>query len=394
MADRNNNGVPDEIENAFRLLESGRTPRVVKPNQGIGQVGDFFTDVARQGGNFLGDQVRYFAGKNPTGGFGLGDYAFGVSPERARQGQPGGLERGVRNARRGPGGIVQGLSGGRPPMGDTQLPSFMSFLQQAMGMSGGPERISYDPQRADARRRGAEYDARIAAMYNQLANSMRDDGAGIQKNFQGAIDDTAARSAETQQAIQGASDSADARNMEVLRNLGIEDAQAGIIQGGRDLNTQAAGNVAEAAARGQIAGDALTQNQQAAGAHNANLVGAAGLEGNLQRARVQSELSSLLAQYDMQEQEANRQAQQQSLSQSMGLANALYEDAWRQQGYNDDMTRWLYEQQQAANQPAPVDPGQMGLNFIAQLQKRFPDLAMDDLLKMVQGVGTIGKLYG
>ena len=389
MADKDGNGTQDHLEgrSAWRQ-KSQPTPRIVQPNRGAGQIGDWWTDIIRQGQNFAGDVGNWLAGRDPET-YGVGDYVFGITPSRAKkESYRGALGRGVSR------GLAAVPEADPPPVGDTQLPSFMSFLQQAMGMSGGPERISYDPQRADARRRGAEYDARIAAMYNQLANSMRDDGAGIQKNFQGAIDDTAARSAETQQAIQGASDSADARNMEVLRNLGIEDAQAGIIQGGRDLNTQAAGNVAEAAARGQIAGDALTQNQQAAGAHNANLVGAAGLEGNLQRARVQSELSSLLAQYDMQEQEANRQAQQQSLSQSMGLANALYEDAWRQQGYNDDMTRWLYEQQQAANQPAPVDPGQMGLNFIAQLQQRFPDLAMDDLLKMVQGVGTIGKLYG
>lgn len=403
MADRNNNGVDDRYENlkprrsggnplsssAWDTFQRGATYAPTKYNApgmfGLGEVGNFLIDADR---GFTNWWDKYAMGNRdrPEGGA-LGDFRYGSAPKK-EEAYRGAFGRGVSR------GLAALEAAAPPPVGDTQLPSFMSFLQQAMEMSGGPERISYDPQRADARRRGAEYDARIAAMYNQLANSMRDDGTGIQKNFQGAIDDTAARSAETQQAIQGASDSADARNMEVLRNLGIEDAQAGIIQGGRDLNTQAAGNVAEAAARGQIAGDALTQNQQAAGAHNANLVGAAGLEGNLQRARVQSELSSLLAQYDMQEQEANRQAQQQSLSQSMGLANALYEDAWRQQGYNDDMTRWLYEQQQAANQPAPVDPGQMGLNFIAQLQQRFPDLAMDDLLKMVQGVGTIGKLYG
>jgi len=278
------------------------------------------------------------------------------------------------------------------PVGDTPLPSFMDFLKQVSSMSqGGFGQVNYDPQRNDARRRAGEYDARLQAMYNQLTNSIRGDAAGIKQNYQGAIDDSASRTADTQQAIQGASNAADDRNLEVLRNLGIEEAQGNIIAGGRDLNSQTAGAVAEAAARGQISGDALSRNQQAALTHNTNLAGASGLEGNLQRSRVQSELASLLAQYDMQEQEANRQAQQQSQSQNMGLANALYEDAWRQRNYNDDVSKWLFEQQ---NQPQPVDRAGLGLNFVTQLQQQFPDLDISDIVKLVQGIGTAGKLYG
>src|SRR5690606_12881374 len=184
------------------------------------------------------------------------------------------------------------------------------------------------------------------------------------------------------------------RNAEVLRNLGIEEAQGNIVRQGRDLSTQTARNVADAAARGQITGDALQRNQQSSVDYSTGIAGAAGLEGNLQRARVQSELANLLAQYDMQEQEANRQAQQQSFAQSMGLANLLYDDAWRKQGYNDDISKWLYEQQLAQNQPGRTDPMQYSLNFISQLMQspEFQDLDIDQILKILGPAASIGKL--
>lgn len=281
-----------------------------------------------------------------------------------------------------------------PPMGSTDLPDFMSFLRQAMDQVGGVGSVNYDPLRNNARQRGTEYDARLEAMYNQLAGSLRNDAKEAGTRYQGAIDQTADRTADTQQSIQMASNVADDRNAEVLRNLGIEAAQGNIVQGGRDLNTQTAGNVADAAARGQIAGDALQRNQQSSVDYSNGIAGAAGLEGNLQQARVQSELSNLLAQYDMQEQEANRQAQQQSLSQSMGLAGSLYDDAWRKQGYNDDMSKWLYEQQQAQNQPQRTDPMQYSMNFISQLMQNpeFQDLDIDQILKILGPAASIGKL--
>lgn len=398
MADKNGNGIDDKLErkpqsqkgfgNSIYDLSGFGSNRTYRPTQynkpgilGLGEVGNFFTDLFRNTDNFVDSNI--LGNERPLGG-GLGDYRYGSGP-----GQAASRPKGNVNDLLG-GGSFGG--GGGAPVQDTPLPSFMDFLKQASSMSqGGFGQVNYDPLRNDARQRGGEYDARLQAMYNQLTNSIRDDGAGIKQNFQGAIDDTAARSADTQQAIQGASNAADNRNQEVLRNLGIEQAQGNIIAGGRDLNSQTADAVSDAAARGQISGDALAQNQQAALTHNTNLAGAAGLEGNLQRARVQSELSSLLAQYDMQEQEANRQAQQQSQSQNMGLANALYEDAWRQRGYNDDVSKWLYEQQ---NQPQPVDRAGLGLNFVTQLQQQFPDLDISDIVKLVQGIGTAGKLYG
>lgn len=379
MADKNRNGIDDRYEG-----KNG--PRVTDPAYGIGQIGAWWTDRIRQSQNLAGDIGIWLSGrKPPKDPFRAGDYALGITPERAK-GTPSRIDVSdlpMPSRQTAPSG---------PPLGNTELPSFMDYLRQAMDQVGGVGRVSYDPLRQDARGRSTEYDARIAAMYNQLQNSMRDDGKQLQGTFQGAIDDTAARGADTQQQIQAASNAADDRNLEVLRNLGIEEAQGNIVNEGRDLNTQTADAVADAAARSQISGDALQRNQTSAATHNTNLVGAAGLEGNLQRARIQSELSSLLAQYDMQEQEANRQNQQQSFAQSMGLANSMYEDAWRKQGYNDDMTKWLWEQQQAAMQPGRTDPMQYSMNFISQLQQRFPDLDPELLIKMLGPAASVGKL--
>lgn len=398
MADKNRNGIPDHLENQksqrdrngsnwdMSRFGGGRTYAPTTYNKrgflGLGEVGNFLLDRGRDLDNFFDSVI--LGNDRPLGG-GLGDYRYGSAPVP------------VKRPPAAPSAQRQGRIGAQPTMprlGNTDLPSFMSFLQQAMEQVGGVGRVSYDPLRQDARSRGAEYDARLNAMYNQLANSIRDDGQTVQQSYQGAIDDTAARSAATQQQIQGASNVADDRNQQVLANLGIEQAEANAIAQGRDLNTQTAGAVADAAARGQIATDRLTTGQQAAAEHNTNLAGAAGLEGNLQRARVQSELASLLAQYDMQEQEANRQAQQQALSQSMGLANALYEDAWRQRGYDDDVSRWLYEQQRGSLTPERIDPMQYGMNFVGQLMQNeaFSDYNPDELIKLLSALGSIGKL--
>ena len=379
MADKNKNGIDDSREflSPFGRIQKGGNPRQVPEREGFGRVLDTVDNGARQFTNFLGDLGGWFGGRDASPSqYGAGDYAFGVTPGLVKQPKSFGPRRTYDEL-----APVEG-----PPSFD--MPgSFMDFLKEALQGSAGVGRISYDPQRADARNRSSEYDARLAAMYGQLQNRMRDDNTALQSTYQGAIDDSAARNAAAQQQIQAASNAADDRNAQVLANLGIEQAQGNIVNEGRDLNTQTANAVADAAARGQISGDALSRNQQSAAQAGNSLVGAVGLEGNLQRARVQNELSQLLAQYDMQEQEANRQAQQQSFAQAMGLANAAYDDAWRRQGYQDDMTKFLM--QQSAQR---TDPMQYSMNFIGQLQQAYPDLDMDQIIKLLGPAASIGKL--
>lgn len=386
MADKNKNGIDDKKEQKS-LRDKGVFPfpftqhafdtsRPVRPttyNQrgflGLGEVGNFFTDTGRNLENFWDSAVM---GNDRKPGQGVGDYLYGSAHAPASKKAP----------------KKPSPDGGVPPeLPQFDMPpSFMSFLQEAL-QNSPVAGVNFDPQREDARRRGSEYDARLAAMYDQLQGAMRDDNTALQGSYQGAIDDASARNAAVQQQIQASSNVADDRNAQVLKNLGIEQAQGNIVNEGRDLNTQTAKSIADAAARGQITGDALGRNQQSAAQAGNSLVGAAGLEGNLQRARVQDQLSQLLAQYDMQEQEANRQAQQQSFAQAMGLANAMYDDDWRRQGYQDDMTKYLM--QQSAQR---TDPMQYSMNFIGQLQKAYPDLDMEQIIKLLGPAASIGKL--
>lgn len=383
----------DDDRNSRSRNADGTTrqgPRLVEPGKGIGQIGDWWTNVGRQGANLAGDIGNWLGGRNPIKhGQGAGDYAFGVpSTSVRRSGRPGGNTFGP------PVAPEEG------PSQNTSLPDLESFLSRAMELMGGGGqlgRVSYDPLRDDARTRSTEYDARLNAMYDQLQGSIRDDGASIQENYGGAIDQNAARSEQTQQQIQGAGNAAADRNVQALQSLGIGEAAGNIVAEGRDLNTQVAGSVQDAAARGQISGDALQQNQQSSGAHNTNLVGAAGLEGNLQRARVQSELGSLLAQYDMEEQSANQQIdaqnaqmQQSRQSSGLGLAQALYGSAWDQQKYTDELAQMQYEMQAQANQP---NKATQSMQFLQQLLSQYPDMDMDQISQLMGALGSSSKLF-
>lgn len=378
VADKNRNGIPDDRERAAR----GTSGPTIDTRGGVSNPMDPWASINS------GGQVRGTAGpvfkrpaQNPLGGG-----AGGATSERS--GRPGG---GTFGAPKQAGSFLQKQ---QPMMEDTGLPSFLANLMEALGMTSGGGGADFDPLRNDARSRGAEYDARLAAMYEQLQNEMRQDGTGIQQNYQGAIDQNAARTMEAQQSVQGASDDAAQRNLQQLQALGIGEAAGNIVSEGRDLNSDTAGAVQDAIARGQISGENLAQNKQSANTHNTNLVGAAGLEGNLQRARVQSELGSLLSQYDMQEQEANQQAQQQSLSQAMSLAGALTDDQWKRQGYQDDLSQYLAEQQSAQQQGMQPNKLSQSMQFLQQLMQspQFADQDIESLLPYIQALGGIGKL--
>lgn len=216
--------------------------------------------------------------------------------------------------------------------------SYGDALSQAQGMVGWNP-ISYDPERATARGNASEADARLEAMYRQLRDSITADEGNIAKAYQGANQSIADAGAQAQQATQQASNAADDRNNEVLANLGISDAQQQIIGQGRDLNTQTAGAVADMAAKQQNAATNLSETQAAAVQQNRGIAGAAGLEGNLQRAQNQSKLQALLAKIDMAEQQENAAGQQNAQQQSMSLAQMLMQ----QSGNSSDRAYGRYQ---------------------------------------------------
>lgn len=351
---------------------------------------------ARQGLNFFRDIGDW--GSQDRVGTGFGDQIFGVQPDYYVRKNAESAGRRVGNFM---GSGILGLLSSRPQdqgpqLPETQLPmDLQSALAMAQEILGGPNTVSYDPLRQSARSQAADYDARVEAMYNQLANSIRADAPTIRANYQQSIDASEGRAADTQQAIQSSSDAAAAKNLETLQALGLGEAAGNIVAQGQDLNTATSRAVADSAARQQIVGDQLGQRQQTSLDYNTNIAGVAGLEGAEQRNRIQHELARLLAQYDVAEQQANQNARQSFLSQQLGLAQALTGDAWQRQGYQDDLMRWLYEQQAAAaaNQAPAVN--QNVIDMINQLLSREENpMSLDDVFKYSQSAKNLNSLWG
>lgn len=366
-------------------------------NNGLGA---FFTDSARNLGNLAGTIGNWLTSRpDYPKGKGPGDQMFGPAPERVGAGNGSGTRIGA-GGYFGPSPadiISQGLSS----LQNTPLPSYQDALSQAasmlnqMGYDPGyvdVNSISWDPLRQDAKSREADYDAKIAAMYNALTNNVRTkDASDIKQNFADALSsvkDSAQRAATgTTQAAQAAQ----ANNIDVLKRLGQEEAAARIIEQGRDLNTAAAQQVGTINQRGQAAEDAVARKQQASLDYNTGMAGAYGLQGANARDALKQQLASLLANYDMQEQQARASAQAQNASRAsqaqsvlMSLANNVLGNDWNTIKYNDSLSQQKLQaaqqqaaaqqaaQQQAANQQAamqwllqltnPQDKGGMGLS--------------------------------
>lgn len=353
MADKNKNGIPDDKENGGKPKNkygpgqkvqpmvgsfSGekRTRAGVNPyfdqlergnvNYGLAKPGERSplqailgggVDVLRQGANFFGDMGN-FTQDSPSDryGTGLGDSIFGVRKGYYDSRQPavkGGLRGLFKNS----------PAGTTPPQQEDPAMSLADYLRMASELIGGGGGVNYDPQRSTARQNATENDARLEAMYRQLRGSIDADAPVLRGAYQEAIDSTQANSQNAQSQAQAATDSANARNNEVLANLGIQEASGNIIQNGTDLNTQTAQRISDMAARGQAAGDRLVSNQETALTHNTNIGNAAGLEGNLQRAQNQARLQALLSEIDMAEQQQNASLSQNRLSSQMGMAQEL-----------------------------------------------------------------------
>ena len=274
-----------------------------------------------------------------------------------------------------PGGIAPG---NRQPTEQPAVPdegstakTLADYLQEAMSLIGGSGGgVNYDPQRATARQNAAEADARLEAMYRQLRGSIDADAPVLQQAYQTAIDATAQNAATAQAQTQAASDNAQARNDQVLANLGIQQAAGNQIQEGRDLGTQTAGNIAAQASRGQAAGDRLVSNQATALQHNTNIGNAAGLEGNLQRAANQAKLNALLAEIDQKEQQDNAALSENSFSKQLSLANSLL-----------DFDRYNQEQQASQEQALAKLMNDRDIAAMKAQSNQAPDLRA--MLKMM-----------
>lgn len=354
MADKNRNGIPDDKErvgkpkpkNTFATrntdgtgtlrpsLVSGIAPGSYVPEAQetyapSTQYGGLFGNIANAANtatrnihNWWGSDI--LGERTPVGG-GRGDAKVGSNPTD---------RLGMAKRQRGAAFQKGAYAGGMQEEQQLSLADYLSMASQMIGGGGG---VNYDPQRQTARQNAGEADARLEAMYRQLRGSIDADAPVLQQAYQGAIDSTAQNSATAQAQAQAATDSANSRNQQVLANLGIEQAAGNAIQNGTDLNSQTAEQTAAMATRGQAAGDRLVSNQATALTHNTNIGNAAGLEGSLQRASNQARLNALLAEIDMEEQNANANSQQESFSQQMSMANQLLDFDRYNQERNDSL---------------------------------------------------------
>lgn len=375
MADRNKNGIPDDKERGRGRAGGVKFGGPLKPSlqnssdpltglsnwakgkrgysgQGetyqpsdrytglFGNIANMANDITRNVGNFFGSEI--LGERSPRGG-GRGDAMVGSNPVD-RIGAPSRVRGPVFQK-------GQGLGGGMPQEQQMTLADYLAMANQLIGGGGG---VNYDPQRQAARDRATEADARLEAMYRQLRGSIDADAPVLQQAYQTAIDSGRQNTAQAQAQAQAATDSANARNSEVLANLGIQEAAGNAIQNGTDLNSQTAQQIGDLAARGQASGDRLVSNQATALQHNTNIGNAAGLEGNLQRASNQARLQALLAEIDMQEQQENAGAQQNAFSQKLGLANQLLDFDRYNQERQDNLQMSAAEL--AAKQQSQYDP--------------------------------------
>lgn len=304
------------------------------------------TDTIRNLNNYIGDWGRFTEQKIPGGGY--GDFIFGRDPRQEVGPQKTQDKGDIWGILSGYGDLAKGFK--KPEdLGKT----FAMYLQEALGLMGGAQRINYDPERDTLRRNAGENDARLEAMYRQLRGSIDADAAGLSSAYQGARDATRDSTDNAIRQAQASTDSANARNDQVLANLGIEEARAAQIVNGTDLSSQTAHQIADQASRGAASEQRLASNEATALAHNTNIGNAAGLEGALQRAGNQSKLMSLLANIDMQEQRENAGFQQNQFAQNVDLANNLVSfDRYNQE--RKDQLQMAAQEMASKNQPKPL----------------------------------------
>lgn len=250
--------------------------------------------------------------------------------------------------------------------------AFSKYLAQAAQILGGGGSISYDPQRETARANAADADARLAAMYRELGDSVVADGTMVQEGYDQAIQNSQNSTVAAQEQVQAAAAAAMNQQAEVLGNLGVGDAQGGIIAQGQDLASQAVDQVSDAATRGDAAGQLLAAQQGSAAEYNGGIATAVGLEGVDRQAQNQAALASLLAQIDMEEQTQNAALQQGYQQQQLSLADVLRGYDYSQYQNQNQMQQQAAEQANALqiaqleNQPAP-NPVESVAAFIQQL---------------------------
>jgi hypothetical protein len=277
-------------------------------------------------------------------------------------------------------------SGLEQPRNFADILAEVQSMLQAQGAGGG---VSYDPLREQARSQWQDADARTLAMYQQLQNSIGAEAGNLGKVYdEGVAATNAATEFANQQNAQSAQNIGSMVNQQAGA-LGIQEAVANDLNAGNLSGQDQMARTADTTARGQLTSNQLGSNKVSALDFNSDLVGAAGLQGAMDRGARSNELQRLLAGYDVAEQEANAQAQGSYASDSMDLAKFLYGQENENWQFGNNMQRYatgeandrdydLYRMSQASgkapilnrNQAITKTLNDMGLPNIEQVTDR------------------------
>lgn len=296
-------------------------------------IGGGLSDLGRGLGNTASDFGDFLAGRGPSTK--AGSQVFG--PDRGQK-PGGGSEREdlIRATNRANADRLRQQESATAALNEEPL-GILDFLQQAQGLigggeGGGVERVSYDPLRQAARGRFTEGDAKLEAMYRQLQNSIGAQSGTIASNYDSGAQALNQNAAQGQNTIGDAYQAARDAQTRQLQQLGIGDAAAVIASNGTDAGDEQAAALAGVEQNRAANVGANEAAKQAGLTQNASHVSAAGLAGAEQRGRLQSELSQLLGEYDVAEQQQNAQLQQasrarsQDPTQALSIAQMLQED--------------------------------------------------------------------
>jgi hypothetical protein len=177
--------------------------------------------------------------------------------------------------------------------------SFADYLRMAQQIVGGGG-TDYDALASQLKQNASDGDARLAAMYKAYGDSIAADAPSIQQNYdQGATainSDAQQAQAQTQAAYQAARDSQTAQ----FAQLGIPEAAANLAaQGGAAASDQAHA-VSNIAQNQQASSDQNAKYKTAAVNYNTGIQNASQLDAATQRAALQQQLASKLAEIESQ----------------------------------------------------------------------------------------------
>ena len=285
---------------------ANKPPRITKyvPDNGKGigafnpvpKLTNLFTDAIRNHGN-LGSSIQAFFNQQNGPKYGAGDYVMGVP---ARPQPANALSQNTVVRGRGAGNGNSGTPALDPIALQAPPPkTLLDYINEANGLGlGGGGGTNYDALSGQLRTNGAQGDAKLQAMYDQLSRSVAAEAPAIRQNYAGTGASITQNATDANNMVQQSYNSTRDAQTKQLAALGIGDA-AGVLASNGGL-----------AARDQsMASSSIAQKQQAAldsnAAHSASAVqyntgvgNAAQLAGTEARSALQRQLSTKLAELE------------------------------------------------------------------------------------------------